>query len=111
MAECTTQTEVSRGQGSSVKLARRSCTWLERSTGIGSILLVVSGVTGCDKLGLGDAAVVDDGAPSEGQLQKISYMSSDNTGPNGRKLYHHLEEAKTCGDLELAIRWNRPPNL
>jgi hypothetical protein len=79
------------------------------------LVLGASLLAGCDKiedkLGMGKQGPVDDGAPDEQQLQKIAYMSSDNSGVKGRKLYNHLEEAKTCGDLELALRWNRPPNV
>jgi len=83
------------------------------------LLLAVTCISGCDKLdklgaklGWGDQAPVgDDGAPDEKQLRKISYMSAEPTGPKGRKLYSHPEQAKTCGDFELAMRWNRPPNV
>jgi hypothetical protein len=78
---------------------------------IGVVLLLAGVTVGCDKLGMGEPPPADDGAPDEAQLHKIRYMSSDNTGPKGRKLYTHLDEAKTCKDLELAMRWNRPPNL
>ncbi len=78
---------------------------------VGLLLLFASLVVGCDKLGIGEQPPADDGAPDEAQLKKIHYMSSENTGPKGRKLYTHLDEAKTCKDLELAERWNRPPNI
>jgi hypothetical protein len=85
---------------------------LTGSTGVGVMLLMLTCLGGCDRLGLGDpATVADDGAPGEEQLSKISYMSADPTGPNGRKVYSHPEQAKTCGDFELAMRWNRPPNV
>src|SRR4030088_1943820 len=77
---------------------------------IAPALCLVSLTCGCDQLGLGSKAPVSDGAPSEQALQKISYMSSDSQ-TQGRKQYGHYEEAKTCGDFELAMRWNRPPNL
>jgi hypothetical protein len=78
-----------------------------------TILLVVTGGTaGCDRLGIGrHDGPVSDGAPSEQDLQKISYMTSADAGPKGRKLYTHYEQARTCGDFELATRWNRPPNI
>jgi len=88
------------------------------AAGVGLILLAATGLSACDKLGLdklGFGAQANppggDGAPAAEQLQKISYMSSDPTGPKGRKVYSHPEEAKTCGDFELAMRWNRPPNV
>ncbi len=65
---------------------------------------------GCDRLGFGHKGPVDDGAPSEQQLQQISYMST-RPGPNGRKLYDHYEQAHSCADYELAMRWDRPPNI
>jgi len=39
-------------------------------------------------------------APSQGELQSISYMSTDVAG------YSHLNEAKSCGDFKLALRYN-----
>ncbi|HET9390945.1 MAG TPA: hypothetical protein VFO44_14950 [Steroidobacteraceae bacterium] len=82
------------------------------SLSLSALLLLSSLPTGCDRLGLGgQSGPVADGAPSEQELQKISYMASADSGPNGRKLYTHFEQAKTCGDFELAMRWNRPPNI
>jgi len=82
------------------------------SLSLSALLLLSSLTTGCDRLGLGgQSGPVADGAPSEQELQKISYMASADSGPNGRKLYTHFEQAKTCGDFELAMRWNRPPNI
>jgi hypothetical protein len=77
---------------------------------VGFIVLLAGLTAACSKLGIGERPA-NDGAPDEAQLQKISYMSADNTGPKGRKLYTHLEQARSCADLELAMRWNRPPNL
>jgi hypothetical protein len=68
-------------------------------------------MSGCGQIGLGSQAPVADGAPSAQELQQIGYMSASDSGPKGRKLYAHYEEAKTCGDFELATRWNRPPNI
>lgn len=77
-----------------------------------SAVILLAGITaGCDKLGFGSKPAGPDGAPSEQELQKISYMSATESGVKGRRVYGHLEEAKTCGDLELALRWNRPPNV
>ena len=66
---------------------------------------------GCDKLGIGHHEQGPDEAPTPKELQKIAYMSSANSGPGGRKEYSHFEEARTCGDFELAMRWNRPPGV
>lgn len=82
----------------------------ERISTAGLILVALSLIAGCNKPQLGDPGV-DDGAPDEGQLRKISYMVTDTSGPKGRKVYSHLEQARSCADLELALRWNRPPNV
>jgi hypothetical protein len=66
---------------------------------------------GCDRFGTGNKVAEPDGAPSDQELQKISYMSSSDMKDQARKRYSHYEEAKTCGDFELAMRWNRPPNV
>jgi hypothetical protein len=78
---------------------------------IAPALVLASLTCGCDQAGLGNKAPEPDGAPAEQELQKISYMSSSGPQTKGRKLYSHYEEAKTCGDFELALRWNRPPNV
>jgi len=75
-----------------------------------AVVALLSLSSGCDRVGLGQHSQVPDGAPSEDQLKPIAYMSSE-PGPGGRKVYRHYEEAKTCGDFELALRWNRPPNV
>jgi hypothetical protein len=77
---------------------------------VGAALVLANLVCACDQVGMGNQAPVSDGAPSDQDLQKIGYMSTD-PGPKGRKLYGHYEQAKTCGDFELASRWNRPPNI
>jgi hypothetical protein len=77
-----------------------------------SVLIAVAAlIAGCDQLGIGHKAAEPDGAPPEKELQRIRYMSSADSGPHGRRLYSHFEEAKTCGDFELAMRWNRPPGV
>ena len=83
---------------------------LRNSSRVGLLLLMINTMLGCGKLGMGTEAPVAD-APSDQQLQKISYMSAADSGPKGRKVYGNLEEARTCADLELAMRWNRPPNI
>lgn len=84
-------------------------------TGIGVLVVATHVLAGCDKLGeklgMADRGPVDDGAPGQQELQQIQYMSSADSGPKGRKVYNALGEAKTCEDLELALRWNRPPNI
>jgi hypothetical protein len=77
---------------------------------MGAVLLLAS-LGGCDQLGMAKKAVGPAEVPSDGELQKISYMTTANSGPQGRKTYSHLWEAKTCADFETAMRWNRPPNV
>jgi hypothetical protein len=78
---------------------------------IGAIILMASLAGGCDKLGMGKRPLEPAETPSEAALHKIGYMTTADTGPQGRKQYDHLEQAKSCADLELAMRWNRPPNV
>jgi hypothetical protein len=78
---------------------------------LAAVVLLAGMACGCDQFGMGNKAPEPDGAPAPQELQKIGYMSSSDSQPNGRKLYSHYEEAKTCGDFELALRWNRPPNV
>jgi hypothetical protein len=84
---------------------------LSSSSRVGLCFLMTNLMLGCGKLGTGSEAAVADGAPAEEQLQKINYMSSSDSGLKGRKVYDHLQEARTCSDFELAMRWNRPPNV
>jgi len=77
---------------------------------MGALVLLTS-LAGCDQLGVAKKAVGPPEVPSDADLQKISYMTTANSGPQGRKTYSHLWEAKTCADLETAMRWNRPPNV
>jgi hypothetical protein len=79
------------------------------------VLLVMSlALGGCDKLrdklGLGNEQQVSTQRPSPEELQRIHYMSQA-AGPDGRSIFDHLEQAKSCRDLELAMRWNRPPDI
>jgi hypothetical protein len=78
---------------------------------IAAMILLASLTGGCDKFGMGNKPTEPAETPTDTAQRKISYMTSANTGPQGRKQYDHLEEAKSCGDLELAMRWNRPPNV
>jgi hypothetical protein len=93
------------------KLSQGASMSLSNSSRVGLVVLMTNLVVGCDKLGMGPEAPIADGAPAEQQLQTISYMSASNSGVKGRKVYDHLEEARTCADFELALRWNRPPNV
>ncbi|MGH8181215.1 MAG: hypothetical protein ACRETR_09595, partial [Steroidobacteraceae bacterium] len=63
-----------------------------------------------DKLGLSNQPQHSTELPSSHELRRISYMSQA-TGPDGRRVFDHLEQAKSCHDLEVAMRWNRPPDV
>jgi hypothetical protein len=73
-------------------------------------LLPVALLAGCDKLGMGSHPAQSKELPTPKQLKAIAYMSQA-TGPDGRKFYDHLEQAKSCHDLDIAMRWNRPPDV
>lgn len=78
----------------------------------GVALLLAASLTGCGKLGLGGKPQQSTELPTARQLQKIDYMSMSQTaGPDGRRTYDSLDQAKSCHDLEIAMRWNRPPDI
>lgn len=83
-----------------------------RLAAIGVLLATV--LTGCDKLGLDRLGFghkeQSKQLPSARELKTIRYMSQS-AGPDGRKVFDHLEQAKSCHDLEIAMRWNRPPDI
>lgn len=66
-------------------------------------------LVGCSKLGLGGKSQAPD-LPSQRALKAIHYMTRG-PGPNGRPLFDHLSQARTCHDLQIAMRWDRPPNV
>jgi hypothetical protein len=66
---------------------------------------------GCDKVELNRTPQQSTQRPSPQQLETIGYMSQATVGPDGRKVFDHLEQARSCRDLELAMRWNRPPDI
>lgn len=68
-------------------------------------------LAGCDKLGLGGRQQQSKELPTARQLKSIAYMSQAKAGPGGRPIYDHLEQAKSCHDLDIAMRWNRPPDI
>jgi hypothetical protein len=82
--------------------------FIARSFGV--LLLVSMTLVGCDKLGLGNAPQTSTQRPGPQELKRIHYMSQA-PGPDGRNLFDHLDRAKSCRDLELAMRWNRPPDV
>lgn len=72
-------------------------------------LLLAIPLAGCSKLGLGGKPAAPE-LPSARQLKYIRYMSQA-PGPAGRKIFDHLSQARTCYDLQVAMRWDRPPNV
>ena len=81
-----------------------------RSTVAALLLGLVTLLTGCNKLGLGGQKTQSTELPTAKQLKAIAYMSRA-PGPDGRPAYDHLAQAKSCHDLEIAMRWNRPPDV
>lgn len=82
-----------------------------QTSAAGTLVLLALITAGCDKLGIGHSPQGPDEAPTAKELQKIAYMSSEDSGPGGRKTYTRFEQARTCADFELAMRWNRPPGV
>lgn len=75
-------------------------------------LLLAGLLTGCGKLGLDSQPRKSAELPTARQLKTIGYMSMSHTaGPDGRRTYDSLDQAKSCHDLEIAMRWNRPPDI
>ncbi len=76
-----------------------------------AVALLASVLVGCSKLHLGgNPPPQSTQLPSPRQLKKISYMSQS-SGPDGRRVFDRLGQARSCRDLELAMRWNRPPDV
>ena len=82
-----------------------------RQSNINALVMTAVMLYGCDRVDPGQKTPVADGAPSEQELQPIAYLSSSDGGPGGRKLFDRLDRARSCKDFELAMRWNRPPNV
>jgi len=76
----------------------------------GAALLLAVAPAACGKLGLGGHSTYSKELPSPQQLKAIRYMSQA-PGPDGRKVFNHLEQAKSCRDLGIAMRWDRPPDV
>lgn len=79
-----------------------------RLTGTG--LLTAVCLAGCSKLGLGGKPAQSHELPTAAELKSIRYMTRA-PGPDGRRLYVHLSQAKSCHDLQTALRWDRPPDV
>jgi len=73
-------------------------------------LLQAAGLAGCSKLHLGHQAPASTQLPSDRELERIAYMSKS-PGPDGRPMFDQLGKARSCRDLEIAMRWNRPPDV
>lgn len=78
--------------------------------GTAATLAAATLLCGCSKLGLGGDSQHSSELPSPKQLKRIAYMSQV-PGPDARRVFDHLEQAKSCRDLETAMRWNRPPDV
>ena len=76
----------------------------------GAALLLSATLSGCSKLGLGGQPQRSRQLPTAKELKAISYMSLT-AGPDGQKIYDHPAQARSCHDLEIAMRWNRPPDV
>jgi hypothetical protein len=77
---------------------------------VGAVLLFTGLSAGCDQLGSGHGTPQEPEVPSLHELRRIGYLPTE-TDPSGRKVYNQLAKAKSCSDFELAMRWNRPPNI
>jgi len=80
---------------------------------MGALLVVSAVLVGCDKLGslgLGSQQQTSSQRPTPQELKRIGYMSQA-AGADGHKVFDHLDRAKSCRDLQLAMRWNRPPDI
>ena len=77
---------------------------------VAAALLLAPLVTGCSKLGLGGQPQRSKQLPTAKELKSISYMSQASE-PDGQKIYDRPEQARSCHDLEIAMRWNRPPDV
>jgi hypothetical protein len=75
-----------------------------------ALLVTATALSGCDKLGLSSNPHASTQRPSPTELERIRYMSQASS-PDGHKVFDHLEQAKSCRDLELAMQWNRPPDV
>ncbi len=76
----------------------------------GAALLLITLLAGCGKLGLDRHPSQSKQLPTARELKDIHYMSQT-AGPDARRIYDSLEQAKSCHDLEIAMRWNRPPDV
>lgn len=77
---------------------------------VGTAFVLAALLAGCNKLGLGGRPERSKQLPTARELEAIRYMSQA-TGPDGQKIYDHPAQARSCHDLEIAMHWNRPPDV
>jgi hypothetical protein len=77
---------------------------------LGTLLLLCGLLAGCDKLDLDRQPQRSKELPTRQQLKTIAYMSQTK-GPGGRRVFDRLGQARSCHDFEIAMRWNRPPDV
>ncbi|MDE2451641.1 MAG: hypothetical protein KGO22_21865 [Gammaproteobacteria bacterium] len=78
----------------------------------GAALLLATSLAACGKLGFSSQPQHSTHLPTARELKEIRYMSQTQAaGPDGRHFYDRFEQAKSCHDFEIAMRWNRPPDL
>ena len=83
---------------------------LKPSHSFAAVTLLTALLVGCGKLHLGSEPTSSSQLPTSQELERIDYMSQS-VGPDGRRVFDKLAQARTCRDLELAMRWNRPPDI
>jgi hypothetical protein len=75
-----------------------------------TFLLLCGLLAGCSKLGLGSHPHRSKELPTPRQLKTIAYMSQTK-GSDRHRIFDRLGQAKSCHDFEIAMRWNRPPDV
>ncbi|MGH8216949.1 MAG: hypothetical protein ACREUT_00045 [Steroidobacteraceae bacterium] len=83
---------------------------IKSSRPFAALILVATVLAGCGKLHLGSASAPSTQLPTARELKRIRYMSQS-AGPDDRRVFDKLAQARSCRDLEIAMRWNRPPDL
>jgi len=83
---------------------------LKSSQSLATFVLLPVMVAGCSKLHLGSEPASSSQLPTSRELERIRYMSQS-ASADGRRFFDKLYQARSCHDLELAMRWNRPPDV
>ncbi len=73
-------------------------------------ILLATALAGCSKLHLGNQSSTSTQLPDARELERVGYLSKS-PGPDGRPMFDKLGQARSCRDLEIAMRWNRPPDV